>query len=270
MELSIAFGAHAWNEGDHAACSRCYVKTAESLCAAFGQADKASKPARPILDDLQSALQRVSKSTDVDENAWIMRYVFDKTEIVVGLQADRSAAMSMLGRQCVLQSGYVNAVDAYGDALVGLHELQGIAIERIPVACRYAPFGLSDALFAQRKYAESAAAIQEGMKFIPDWAEQAGDLRKFFGNTGVYNLLIDDLKHAAEGKPDDPSIQFLYGYHLFFTGRRDEAKPYLERAQKLDARLTASEKILAAPATSKKPDVKKKPSEGLLPKHGDL
>src|SRR2546429_6865887 len=59
MELSISFGAPAWNLRDHDACCRFYVKTGESLVAAFAAADhpdRATPPARAALEDVTSAL----------------------------------------------------------------------------------------------------------------------------------------------------------------------------------------------------------------------
>src|SRR5438105_4394608 len=73
MELSISFGAPAWNARDHDACCRFYVKSGESLSAGFAAKEAATAPARALLDDLKSALDRVHQSTDVDANAWTMR-----------------------------------------------------------------------------------------------------------------------------------------------------------------------------------------------------
>ncbi len=270
MELSISYGAPAWNAGDHDACCKFYVKTAQSLCAAFDGPKNASEPAQTILKSLHTALDRVATSTDVDANAWTMRYVFDKTEVAVAVQSGRSAAMAALGSECAARSSYQDATDAYTEASAALHELQGLPIESIKLSTRYTPFALGDALFAQRKYAEAAAAIDDGLKFIPDYAAQAGDIRKNFENPALYRVLIDDLRAAADKKPDDASLQFLYGYHLYFTGQRPQAKAYLERAKKLDSNLTGVGKLLSAPNAVKPPPMIDTPPVRPLPRNGDL
>ena len=272
IDLSIAFGAPTWNNGDHDACARFYVNTGQSLCAAFEARAAASDPARLILKDLRAALDRAAKSTDVDANAWTMRYVFDKTSIAVGLQTGRSSAMVDLGQQSSARSAFPDTADAYADATAALHELDGLPTEQIPIAARFAPFALGDALFAQRRYAESAAAVADGLKYIPDLAAQAGDLRKRFPDPAMYRLLADDLRAAADKKPDDAGLQFLYGYHLFFTGQRPAAKDYLERALKLDPKLSAADKLLNPPATSEPPTERpnKPPTERRPPRNGDL
>jgi len=69
MMISIDFGAPAWNSGDHEACCRFYVKTGQSLCDAFADANNASAGARIALDELKGALARVQTSADPDANA---------------------------------------------------------------------------------------------------------------------------------------------------------------------------------------------------------
>jgi tetratricopeptide (TPR) repeat protein len=272
IDLSIAFGAPAWNAGDHDACAGFYAKTADSLCAAFDAPAAASGPARVVLTDLRGALDRVAKSADVDANAWTMRYVFDKATVAVGLQSSRSAAMVSLGQQCAARASFRDAADAHADAVACLRELRGLPVEQIPIPCRYAPLALGDALFALRKFDESAAAVVEGLAYIPDLATQGGDLRRRFGDAAMYKALVDDLKAAADVKPDDAPLRFLVGYHLYFTGQRDAAREHLERAQKLDPKLAAAERLLNPPAGDRPPPPAPKvpPTARPLPKNGDL
>ena len=248
METSINFGAPTWNAGDHAACCHFYVKTGQSLCDAFDAPAGATDPARIILADLHGALDRVSKCTDVDANAWTMRYVFEKTAVAIDLQITRCQQMNALGQQNATRSSFVDAADAFTDATAALHELRGVPLEELPDSCRSTPLALSDALFALQEFPEAAASVEDGLIYLPDLAESKLDLHQHFSDPAAYQALLGALRTAIEQKPTDASLQLLYGYHLFFTGQRDDARPYLQKAQKLDPNLTAPGKLLSAPA----------------------
>jgi tetratricopeptide (TPR) repeat protein len=244
MALSISYGAPAWNADDHDACAKFYVKTGESLCSAFAGNDAATPAARGILDDLKSALVRVKKSDDADANAWAMRFVFDKTEAMMITQADQSARMLALGQETMARSQFEDAANAFNAAADVLHELDGIPIENIPPTCRYAPIALSDALFGQRKYKEAAAAIEEGLRFVPELPDDKMDLRKHFADPALYKLLADDLSNSAANNPKDAGIQMLAGYHLFFTGHPDTAKPFFEKVLELDPKDSGAKRMM--------------------------
>jgi tetratricopeptide (TPR) repeat protein len=244
MALSISYGAPAWNALDHEACSNFYVKTGESLCTAFAGADTATVPARQILDDLKSAVARVKLSNDADANAWTMRFVFDKTEVDVLAEADRSVRLLALGQECASRGQFQDSANAFATATDVLHELDGGPIDQIPAACRYAPVALSDSLFAQKKYKESAAAAEEGLHFVPELPDQQMDLSKHFGDPALYRVLADDLHEAAASHPDDPALQLLTGYHLYFTNQRNAAKAFFEKALKLEPKDAGAKRML--------------------------
>ncbi len=246
MAASISFGAAAWNQGDHAACCRFYVKTGQSLCDAFAGDAAATAPARQVLNDLKSALDRVSKSTDIDANAWTMRFVFDLADIANADEAERSVRLVALGRQCLARSEFHDAATAFSQAATALHELEGQPLERLPVPCRFAPLALGDALFGERRFNEAAAAVEDGLISLPQWPTTAIDIRESFGNHALYELLLDDLRAAVAAHPDDAELQFLLGYQLYFTGRRDEAKSYFQTALKLNPNHSAAKTFLNA------------------------
>jgi tetratricopeptide (TPR) repeat protein len=246
MNLSVSFGAPAWNAGDHDACCRFYVKTGESLLIAFDKPQAASPAARALLDDLKSAVDRSHNSNDVDLDAWTMRYVFDKTAITVSTEAGQSAQLIALGQQSFARSQFADAANAFAAATAALHELDGQPVDQIPAECRIAPLALSDALFGQKKYTQAAAAVQDGFHFIPQWASVGGDIRKHFADPAVYELLFDDLRDNATAHQDDPSLQFLFGYQLFFSGRKVAAKEYFQKTLKLDPKNDAAKILLDA------------------------
>jgi tetratricopeptide (TPR) repeat protein len=244
IELSISFGAPAWNARDHDACCRFYMKTAESLCTTFAAPERATPAARAALTDLRTALDRAHQSTDVDANAWTMRYAFDKTLLSASIEAQRAIQLLALGQECAARSQFADAGNAFATATASLRELDGQPVDHIPVACRFAPLAWSDALFGQKQYGSAAAAVEQGLHFIPEWPSTKGDLRKHFADSAIYQLLFEDLRAAAARQPGDAPMQFLLGYHLYFTGQRDAARPYFERALKIDAKHAGAARML--------------------------
>ena len=242
--LSIEFGAPAWNAGDHRACSQFYVQTAQSLCDAFVTPEQATPIARGILLDLKAALDRVKTSTDADANAWTIRFVFDKTEVVVAVEIERSLRLQALGEECMKRSQFHDAANAFADATACLREFEGQPSELIPPACRYAPLALSDAWFGAKDYARSAAALEEGLRSVPEWPVADLDLRQHFADPAVYKLLYERLHDAAQQHPNDAAIQLLDGYHLLATGQRDAARPVLEQALKLSPASAGAKRLL--------------------------
>jgi len=106
-------------------------------------------------------------------------------------------------------------------------------------------FLLAEAQFALGKYQEGAASIDAGMRLKPNWPEA------FFWPRDLYELNGQDfdanLKRLADAIarfPDDRVLLFLYGYHLWFDDRRDEAQLFFRRADKLSPHPNPSERFL--------------------------
>ena len=41
---------------------------------------------------------------------------------------------------------------------------------------------------------------------------------------------LELLRQALERNPNEPALAFLYGYELWFNGRKKEARSYLDKA----------------------------------------
>jgi tetratricopeptide (TPR) repeat protein len=211
IELSISFGAPAWNAGDHAACADFYVKTAETLCAAFPDQATATPAATRAVADLKAALARAKTFTDSE------------------------------------------AQDAGAAAVEVLKEMEGQLAESLPLACRVAPFMMADALVGQKKFAEASAAILQGLKAAPEWPNVARDLHAIYGDPEPYEAALDALTEQAKKAANDASLQFLLGYELHFTGRKDAAKEQFEKVLKIDPGHAGAKLFLHPPEKSKTP-----------------
>jgi tetratricopeptide (TPR) repeat protein len=237
IDLSISFGAPAYNVGDHAACYHFYSKTAESLIAAFAGPKATTEAAGAALGDLQNAVARAKAAPDADKAAWMMRYAFDKTALAYTLKQSGAQQLVSIGMDCFKRAQYADAQDAFSTASADLKELDGQATALIPIDARFAPLALANALFAQRKYADAVGAIQNGLTIVPEWPSAEHDLRADFGDPADYEALLDDLTDKAGADPQNAGLQFLLGYHEYFTGKRELARAHFERASKLDPAL---------------------------------
>lgn len=113
----------------------------------------------------------------------------------------------------------------------------GRALERFSQASRLAPndamtyFLKAQAEMALGKYAEAVASITAGMKQRPDWPREKFNPREVYGRNPAEALLhLDQLRQAVAANPNEPTLLFLYGYHLWFDGRRVEAKEQFKKA----------------------------------------
>jgi hypothetical protein len=123
-----------------------------------------------------------------------------------------------------------------GRAAMGDGEF-GRALHRFEEAIRVSPqtasgyFHRAQAEFALGKYREAVASIVEGLRLRPDWSSARFQPRELYGNNlGLFDLHLQELKNTLDLRPQDPALLFLYGYQLWFDGRRGEATPILERA----------------------------------------
>jgi hypothetical protein len=112
----------------------------------------------------------------------------------------------------------------------------GRSAERFRQAARLATddasptFLLAQSLFAIGKYRDSVAAIYDGMKMMPDWPKEPFPPRQLYGEVvREFPAHLDRLRQAVERDPD-PALLFLYGYQLWFDGRRADARTFLQKA----------------------------------------
>ena len=134
MDLSIDFGAPTWNAGDHAACFEFYRRTAQSLVENF--ADGSATPAAAAaLADLKTAIARVKDSTDVDKNAWALRYAFDKTQLACESKFSEMTAMLSLGSDYLARQDIDDAHDAFTQVKALLPEMKGRDTAKLPPIC---------------------------------------------------------------------------------------------------------------------------------------
>jgi hypothetical protein len=90
---------------------------------------------------------------------------------------------------------------------------------------------LGQALFALEKYGGAVEALRSGMRLQPDWPlARFRPLELHGAGVADYPDLMRRLEDALARHPNDPVLLFLYGYQLWFDGRKEEARPVFQRA----------------------------------------
>jgi tetratricopeptide (TPR) repeat protein len=115
----------------------------------------------------------------------------------------------------------------------------GRAAERLRRAVAEAPADaearllLAQTYFALGKYAEATAAAHAGVRLRPDWPTQAFVARELSPDRPAeFDDQLARLADALKRTPDDPALQFLFGYQLWFADRKAEAELYFRRARR--------------------------------------
>src|SRR5262249_5918783 len=113
----------------------------------------------------------------------------------------------------------------------------GRAVNRFRQAIAAAPdeplahFLLAQTFFEMGKYVEAVEAIEHGLQLRPDWPrERFAPLELYEPNVALYPDQLRRLEETLAQHPDDPVLLFLYGYQLWFDGRKDEARTLFQQA----------------------------------------
>ncbi len=96
------------------------------------------------------------------------------------------------------------------------------------VAC----FELGHSLFAAGEYDKASTAVALGIARYPDWPGVTMDRREFYSKDlkGDFDRQVADLRSKCEKEASAPSLWFLLGYNLHFSGNPQGAKSAFDRA----------------------------------------
>jgi tetratricopeptide (TPR) repeat protein len=106
-------------------------------------------------------------------------------------------------------------------------------------------FLLAQARVALGKYQEAVASIHAGMRLQTNWPTALFWPRDLYESNGAdYTEHLKRLADAQALYADDPVLLFLYGYELWFDDRREEARPFFQRAAVKSADPTFSHRFV--------------------------
>ena len=225
---TLAFGVPAYNSGDREGCAKFYVRSAESLCAAFSNGEQTTSLGGRAIADLKAALARAATHEDGDSKAWAIRYAFDKNMISWEAAVTQEKALLALGNQNFAGARYAEAADAFHDAAEVSRDVLGQELAQVDLGLRGAFLMSGHAFLAEVRFRDSAKAIMAGLAFVPEFPKNAFDLRSLF-RADRYEGVVDRLRAAVEADPRDGDLIFLLGYVYYHTGKKGEARKEFDR-----------------------------------------
>jgi hypothetical protein len=90
---------------------------------------------------------------------------------------------------------------------------------------------LAQALLALGKYQDAVDAIYTGMTAEPNWpVSNFHPLDLYGAHVALYPDHLHRLEDAVGRHPNDAVVLFLFGYELWFDGRKDEARGLFQKA----------------------------------------
>jgi cytochrome c-type biogenesis protein CcmH/NrfG len=90
-------------------------------------------------------------------------------------------------------------------------------------------------MFIQKKDAAAAeGAFRKAIEIKPDYADAYSNLASVLISSGKGPMAVEALTKAATDFPEDPKVQFAYGWTLFNTGQASEAEVVLKKVATLD------------------------------------
>ncbi len=97
---------------------------------------------------------------------------------------------------------------------------------------------LGQALFATGSFEEAAGATQAAMRQIPkeQWGVIIAHYEELYGQRKDYTDQLHALEKAIKGRPAEPALRFLLGFHYAYLGFVTESVDQLEAGLKLAPR----------------------------------
>ena len=232
IELSIAFGAPTWNNGDHKACAAFYGETVSSILKELA-GDAVGAAGRKGFEDLKAASERADAAKTADDKAWALRYGFDRVLLAIRVKTIEAQEVTKLGNVCFARGQLAEAVDALTTAADLADDLTGSDPSKIDVTARIAPILLAHALFSQGKFADSAKSLRRAARIVPEVGSLKLKRREMSPDHDAYDARLAELE-AKVKEAEDADLLFLLGYEKFFSDKRDESKALLEKSRKLE------------------------------------
>jgi tetratricopeptide (TPR) repeat protein len=240
VQLSIGFGAPAYNAGDHRACGDFYAATAAAMDADFAAAESATALGATGLADLRGAVERFRAMEDVEHRAWTMRLAFDQVGLAWAMASSHGEQLGKLGGEYFRRGDYAEAELAFAQAGRLLDEVRGEQSAELAVGLRMVPVLHGQALLELQRFAPAAADVQAHPAEIRELLAADLDLRELYGNPDDFELSMLALGRAVDDAPKDTNLRFLLGFQQWFGGQRRAAREQFAKILALEPRHAAA------------------------------
>jgi len=127
---------------------------------------------------------------------------------------------------------FETAADLYHDASI------------LVPSSKAALFGRVHSLLAYGGYYQVSLALERALMQHPDWAKDVPNLHAVYVAPATYDHIVSQLTERLKLQPDARELNFVLGYVLYAGGKKDEARPYLQKAAEAIKHLKGPEEIL--------------------------
>ncbi len=229
VEESIKFGSKAVEEGNEKKAYEFYRSSVKDLLKLANSDRSVTEEASQAVDILREALRQSRSRSSASDQAWTMRYGFDRVLKKQKILKIEAKALIELGKKYYRNSQFWAAGDAFERQTRLLEELYGESKTDLSIDLRTGPFYYAHALFADGNFKKSAQALKNAHSYIPDWRKYNTKVerRKNFPDSSRYDRLLKNLKKQTRDAAQ-PALHFLLGYEYYMTEKKKQAREELE------------------------------------------
>ena len=238
IQLSISYGAPAYNRGSIGPCGDFYATSAAALIAAFPAAKDSSTAAAPAFADLRDGLKRAAAAVaanDAEHKAWTMRCAFDLADLEWSAALARGQGQVGVAQQWFRRGDFAEAALAAGQAVTVLDEIGVDDPTDLPFQFRLAPVYAGQALLMTGDATHAAQVIAAGLPEVPEMIAASDiDLSGMYGDPAHFVLITTKVADAVAKDPGNADLHFLLGYLYRFSKHPDDAASELQKSLAID------------------------------------
>lgn len=224
VQLSIAWGAPAYDDGDREGCYRFYSATIERLLRDFPLDEKSDPEVRAAFADLKLALESSQTYDDIVKKAWALRYGFDKVTLAWSRRNNHQQTLVGLGDKYFQLGLYTQALDACADATAELRCIAGVDVSELNLNARTAPLSCVRACFTLKNWKAAAGWLPVTLEFLPDLPTYPITPTQFYGDVADHARALKALEADFADQPDNDDLRLILAAEMFFLNRRERAQ----------------------------------------------
>ncbi len=273
IDLSISYGAPAYDGGDPAACLSFYTDSATKLVHDFSNLKGTSHEVASALKALADADVRQRASQDVSHRAWSMRFAFDQIKLMSAMDDALAKAEIESGEQYFTGlANYDESEVAFSTAYsLVLTDNLGDQLSAEGAEARVAGILEAQALLELGRTGEAAAVMARAVPMFPEITTSKLDWHQLSRNRAVADQALATSQAAAAAHPDDADLAFLLAVEQRFGGHAEDASKTLALVMKLSPQHAGGRLLLdlgAGAGAGKSPPPPPAPQPPAKPKPG--
>jgi tetratricopeptide (TPR) repeat protein len=205
-----------------------------------------TKPAelKKVVLLLEKGKRRAAAAGTDEDKVVAFRFAVDRVTLIYQAEAGNSAGLFNLAVQYLSEANYAEAEELLADAEAMLPALKGSSIETVPEGPRWASVILAHVLVCRGKYKEAAAAVRRGLATAPELAEKEIAFETLHKKEGSHGKVAAALAEHLKGNAEDKDALLLQAFEVYFSEKRADSEPILQKVLKLDPKDEAAKLLL--------------------------